>query len=88
MLDSSEFAGKFAADSFGGGVRGIEFGELFFQFYQLRHQAVVVLVGNFRRILDVVEPVMAPDLGAQRRDPFLGVIHYSRTLITWPAFSS
>ena len=52
-----------------GRFRGDQFGKILFKLDQLAEQEVVLRIGDFRLVLDVVEIVVVFDLPAQFLDP-------------------
>src|SRR2546425_1275680 len=78
MPDTLEFFLRFAGDALRGGIGGDEVGMLLFEFLQLGVKLIVVVIGNRRLRLDVVEAVVPADLLTQFGDSLLW-FHTRRT---------
>src|SRR5262249_14367752 len=71
--EGRELLGRLLAHALRGAVRGDEVGVLRLEIAELALQAVVLLVGDLRRVQDVVEVLVAADLLAQLADARPGV---------------
>lgn len=65
MGDFAKGFERLAAYPHRGRIRRYELGKLFFESDQLADQGVVLSIGDFRRIIVVIEMLMAPDFGAE-----------------------
>lgn len=68
MPDVDEALERPLTDALRGRVEGDKLRMRGFQIPQLAHQAVVLDVADFRRVLDKVQPVVTPDRGAELLD--------------------
>jgi hypothetical protein len=74
VLDGLELLQRNRSDALRGRIRRAQLRVPVLQFPQLPEQPVVLLVGDLRSILDVVQVVVVPDAGAQLANPGLGSI--------------
>jgi hypothetical protein len=68
MDELREALGGLLPHPLGGAVRGDQVGVLRLELAQLALEPVVLLVADLRLVKDVVQPLVAPDLLAQRLD--------------------
>ena len=74
MLDGGKAGDGLSGHPLGGGVGGEEVGVALLEGDELAVEPVVLLVGDLRRILDVVEVVVLADRRPQRLRPLRGVL--------------